>query len=175
VIKDGQNKGGFMAIDVFETTIQKTYEWLQDLMDLLGWRNEKYAYQALRGTLHALRDRLPVEISAKLSAQLPMLIRGIYYEGWKPAITPVKVRNPEDFLDFVYEHFNYTALSAYPDLDVEGIVRAVFQVITHHVSSGEIYRIRQALPLPIAEFWPSLEYSEELEARRRRSKQMTRR
>jgi uncharacterized protein (DUF2267 family) len=33
--------------------------------------------------LHALRDRLPPEIAVHLSAQLPMLVRGIYYEGWK--------------------------------------------------------------------------------------------
>jgi uncharacterized protein (DUF2267 family) len=30
--------------------------------------------------LHALRDRLTVEEASDLAAQLPMLIRGLYYE-----------------------------------------------------------------------------------------------
>lgn len=155
-------------IDVFESTIQKTYEWLRDLMDILDWNDEQLAYLALRGTLHALRDRLTIDAGAKLSSQLPMLLRGIYYEGWKPSQTPVKVRTPEEFLDYVHEHFNCTALSAY--LDIEEIVLAVFQVVADHVSSGQIYRIKQALPYPIAELWPSNEYTEELEMMRRNVK-----
>nr|WP_166157051.1 DUF2267 domain-containing protein [Neochlamydia sp. AcF84]NGY95512.1 hypothetical protein [Neochlamydia sp. AcF84] len=144
-----------MSVDVFETTLQKTHEWLKDLMKLLGWTDEKKAYLALKGTLQALRDRLSVEVSAKLSAQLPMLVRGFYYEGWKPSIMPVKVKTTEEFLDFVAFHFNSLALVQYSD--VEKIVRAVFQVVTQHVSKGEIEHIRQVLPLPIAALWPSSE------------------
>jgi uncharacterized protein (DUF2267 family) len=161
-----------MAVDVFETTLQKTYEWLNDLMKILNWNDHQKAYLAFKGTLQALRDRLQVETAAKLSAQLPMLVRGFYFEGWKPATTPVKVKTPEDFLDFVAMHFNNVALLR--DANTEDIVRAVFQVIATRVSSGEVYHIRQALPLPIAELWPSVEYSEEQEAARRETKQETR-
>lgn len=157
-----------MSVDVFETTLHKTHEWLHELMDILHWRYEQDAYQALRGTLHALRDRLPVDLSAKLSSQLPMLIRGVYYEGWRPAATPVKIRTPEEFIDFVYEHFNHTILSEYPY--PERIVRAVFQVIANHVTAGEIYHIKKALPLSLAELWPAIEDNEQQEKKRRTSK-----
>jgi uncharacterized protein (DUF2267 family) len=50
--------------------------------------------------LHALRDRLTVNEAAQFGAQLPMLVRGIYYEGWDPTRLPVKM-NREEFLQRV--------------------------------------------------------------------------
>ncbi len=67
-----------------EITIHTTNLWLENLMEELGWQERDRAYQALRVVLHALRDRLPQKDLAALGAQLPLLIRGIYYEGWDP-------------------------------------------------------------------------------------------
>ena len=72
------------GLEVFDTTVHKTNHWLNDAMHELHWQDKRKAYQAMRYTLHALRDRLTVEESAQLSAQFPMLIRGFYYEGWDP-------------------------------------------------------------------------------------------
>ena len=47
----------------------------------LGTDDRQDAYRAVRGVLHTLRDRLPVEESAQLAAQLPTLLRGVFYEG----------------------------------------------------------------------------------------------
>ena len=35
--------------------------------------------------------------AASPGAQLPLLIRGVYYEGWRPAETPTKERQPAEF------------------------------------------------------------------------------
>ena len=64
------------GLDVFDTTVQKTHIWLNEIMQELGWEDRYKAYLGLRTTLHALRDRLPIEETAQLAAQLPMLIRG---------------------------------------------------------------------------------------------------
>lgn len=73
---------------IIERSVETTHLWLNELAAELGEDDLHYAYRALRAVLHALRDRLPVEVVAKLAAQLPTLIRGIYYEDWVPGRTP---------------------------------------------------------------------------------------
>ncbi len=88
---------GGTGYDSFDTTVDKTNRLLHDIEREFGWpktrRNRSYA--ALRAVLHALRDRLPVDESAQLAAQLPMLVRGIYYDGWDPSRVPVKMHRAE--------------------------------------------------------------------------------
>lgn len=137
------------ALDVFDTTLEKTNEWLNGIGDELGWDNKHAAYTALRSTLHALRDRLPVNEAAQLGAQLPMLIRGFYYEGWHPADKPLKVRHLDEFLDQV-------AAECRTDLDapMDAVVRAVFRALERHVSEGEITSVIRALPNELRSLWP---------------------
>lgn len=146
-----------LGLEVFENTLNKTYEWLNDIMKELNWDDKQKAYLALRGTLQALRDRLPYELAAKFGAQLPMLVRGFYYEGWKPMATPVKIKNVDEFLIHVSTHFNMTPLNQYED--IEAIVRAVFKVVKNHVSEGEIVHLQDALPASMASLWPSISRS----------------
>jgi predicted ATPase/uncharacterized protein (DUF2267 family) len=88
------------GLEVFDTTLQHTNLWLKELMEHLGI-DRRHAYKVLGATLHAVRDRIGPENAVHLGAQLPMLIRGFYYEGWHLAGTPIKLRHKEDFLDYV--------------------------------------------------------------------------
>jgi uncharacterized protein (DUF2267 family) len=82
-------------LDEIETTVQKTYRWIRELDEELGGVGRQESYQVLRGFLHTLRDRLIVDEASQLAAQLPMLVRGIYYEGWDPSRAPRKLRAHE--------------------------------------------------------------------------------
>jgi len=35
-------------------------------------------------------DRLPITIAANFAAQLPELLRGVFYDGWSPSRVPIK-------------------------------------------------------------------------------------
>jgi uncharacterized protein (DUF2267 family) len=135
--------------ELFSNTLQKTHLWLKDLMEELWWEDQHRAYLALRATLHALRDRLTVEEAVHLGAQLPMLIRGFYYEGWSPAGKPVKERHKEEFFTHVKEYFPREA-----DIDAEKVVRAVFTVLAKRITEGEIEDIKHILPPELRDLWP---------------------
>ena len=137
--------------DIFHGTLQKTQIWLNELMFELDWEGKpEKTYLALRTVLHALRDRLTVEEAVQLGAQLPMLVRGFYYEGWTLKGKPHKERHKEDFLAHVKTAFK-NDVTARP----ESIVRAVFKVLERHTSDGEIEDVKNLLPKALHELWPA--------------------
>jgi uncharacterized protein (DUF2267 family) len=143
-------------IEVFDTTVQKTNEWLRDISRELGDENRRHAYLALRGTLHAIRDFLPIEESAHFSAQLPLLVRGIYFEGWNPSKTPEEDRSLESFLSRTEHALERALWNEDHCIDTEHAVRAVLRILSDRISTGEIDQVRHVLPEQIREFWPEM-------------------
>jgi len=137
------------AIGPIERAVHTTNIWLKELMEELGWEDREQAYHALGAVLHALRDRLTVVEAADLGAQLPMLIRGLYYEGWTPTGKPVKERKREDFLAHIS-----TALRGRAAIFPEAVAWAVFKLLQAHVSAGEIQDVKHVLPAQIRSLWP---------------------
>jgi len=135
------------GLDAFDRTVHRTNAWLKELMHALGRDDRHAAYVALRATLHMLRDRLTVEEVAQLAAQLPMLVRGFYYEGWDPTGKPVRERSYDGFLAGI-------AIELPDDLDPEVTARAVFAVLAARVSAGEIADVLHLLPTSIRALWP---------------------
>jgi uncharacterized protein (DUF2267 family) len=138
----------FTGLSQFDETIHTTNSWLKELMEDLGWEDRHRAYCALRATLHALRDRLPVDAAAHLAAQLPMLIRGFYYEGWRPLAVRAPQRTKREFVRRIERAFE-----ADPNVDPERVVRAVFRLLARHISEGEIKDVRGNLPEGIRSLW----------------------
>ena len=138
----------FTGLEVFDTTLQKTSIWLNNILEQTGWTDRHRAYSALRGVLHALRDRLTVAEAVDLGAQLPVLVRGVYYEGWRPAGKPFKYRHREEFFQQVSKGM--------PDADqsdLEKGIRAVFKILAEQISSGEIQQVKKQLPEVVRELW----------------------
>lgn len=132
----------------FGASLETTKEWLSELMATLQM-DEAKACRAFRAVTHELRDRLTVEEIADLSAQLPLLLRGVFFEGWRPS-GKSKQRSKEDFLENVAEFFPEA-----PHIgQVEKIVREVFMFIDRRVSSGEVRHVVNSLPKDLRSLWP---------------------
>jgi uncharacterized protein (DUF2267 family) len=126
---------------IIQHSVEKTNIWLGEIAEELGGDDRRYAYRALRAVLHALRDRLTVDVAAKLAAQLPILIRGVYYEDWDPSRTPLAIHDVGAFLDHVAAEGNMAG-----DTEASLAVAAVIRVLRAHVSDGEIDSVLAVLP-----------------------------
>ena len=136
------------GFESFDTAVQKADIWLKELSRELGADSKKQAYTALRAVLHTLRDRLSIDEAADLGAQLPMLIRGIYYDEWDPSKMPVKDRHLDDFLNHIRENFRGD-----PQTQPEVITKAVFKLLQHKITEGEIKDIKSMMPKKLLELW----------------------
>jgi uncharacterized protein (DUF2267 family) len=134
---------------VFGSTLQTSELWLKETMEALRTDDAALAYRALRTVLHAIRDHLPPAEVLDLSAQLPMLLRGMFLEGWQPSRPPRKFHRAE-LLQAVHENVQGNGVLARG----EEIVRAVFRVLGQRVSAGEIADMRATLPHEFAAYWP---------------------
>src|SRR5690242_11277502 len=94
-----------VGLEGLNHTVQLTHEWINELDDRIGWNDKARSYRLLKAVFHALRDWLPVNESADFAAQLPQLLRGAYYEQWRPATTPIKQRSKADFIARVEDSF----------------------------------------------------------------------
>src|SRR5262249_12243642 len=142
IFLSGRRSMSMTGLDTFDATVHKSNEWLNELMQVLDWRDKHKAYRALAATVHALRDRLTIAEAAQLGAQLPMLLRGTYYEGWHPSGKPLKERHKEEFLALIARELD----GAY---DPETVARAVFLLLANRVSNGEIADVKHALPAEV--------------------------
>lgn len=143
---------GVRMTPIIERTVQKTNVWLRDAMQELEWISVQRSYLALRAVLHALRDRLMTPEVAQFGAQLPIFIRGIYYEGWNPSKTPVKDRRKESFLLQIVGDFAHTRNR---NVDAEHVARAIFRVLQKHVPGNELEQVKNLLPHEIRNLWPA--------------------
>ena len=136
------------GLDVFDKTLQTTHIWLDEIMSVVG-PSRSIAWHVLGTVLRRLRDRLPPELAVHLGAQLPLLVRGIYYDQWKLSYVPDRTRDYDDFLEEIEE-----GLSDTRPVNVDDAVRAVFGVLSRHVDPGQITKVRHALPEDIRRAWP---------------------
>lgn len=135
-------------VGTFEETVAKTNAWLDELDGVMGFGDRHKAYMTLRAVLHALRDRLPTDEAVDLAAQLPMLVRGFYYEGWHPAHKPPRYRHKQDFLDRTAKEVPWLERG-----ELERAVAAVFGVLSSELGGGEKEHVRKALPAELRELW----------------------
>ncbi len=126
---------------VIERSAEKANIWLKDVADELGTGDRQYAYRVLRAVLHVLRDRLTIDAAAKLAAQLPTLIRGIYYENWDPSRTPMPPYTRDTFLEHVVSEGRFSGETEASDAAI-----AVATVLRKRLTPGEIDAILTVMP-----------------------------
>ena len=131
-------------------TTQMTDQWVHQIDELVSWEDSNRSFRLLRVTLQAIRDLLGVDEAAQLAAQLPLFIRGVYFEGWNPPAASVKQRDKPDFIARVRDAFPGRLL-----VDDEEAAGIIFSVLNTRISAGEINDIRGSLRKGLRDIWPT--------------------
>jgi uncharacterized protein (DUF2267 family) len=130
------------GVDSLDRSIDKTNAWLSDVAASFGTEDRRMAYRVTRSWLHTLRDRLPVPIAAHIAAQLPELLRGVFYEGWNPSKVPIKYTRDEYIARFARDaQLHHT--------EVSRAGRLVTSALQRHISVGAINELLGVLPADI--------------------------
>lgn len=137
------------GLEVIDETVQHTHVWLNDLAERIETADRRRALRLLRAVMAAIRDFLPHEEAAHLSAQLPVLLRGFFWEGWRPSETPSAARSATAFFDAVGGRYDPG-----PNGSLEADTEEVFRLLSVRISAGEIEDVRRCLPEEIRDLWP---------------------
>jgi uncharacterized protein (DUF2267 family) len=149
VVRSEDKSMSATGLEVFDRTVQSTNAWLKEIVETTGL-DRRAAYRVLAAVLYALRDRLTIDEVAQLGAQLPILVRGLYYDQWHhPSGKPERLRHKEEFLATVA-----AGLDDIRPIDPEVAARAVFTVLEHHIALGEIEDVKAMLPTHLRDLWP---------------------
>lgn len=136
------------GLDVFDKTIHTTNVWLDGINQMIG-PDRAVAWKVLSVVLHCLRDQLPLQLAAHLGAQLPLMVRGVYYDQFEPEKLPGELHSEEDFLEAVHR-----GLQGIRPVDSREASNAVFETLSAHISGGQVRKVRGALPKGIRKLWP---------------------
>ena len=134
---------------IVDRSVKDFGAWIGEIRQTAGLADDQHAYDALRGVLHVLRDRLPPHEATDLGAGLPTLVRGVYYEGYAPQHTPEKTRSEAQFLEAVDERIGQA-----PEFDHGAATLAVFACIDGHLDAGQVDHVVLALPKDVQALWP---------------------
>lgn len=123
--------------------------WLTDFKQRLKWHDREKTYLAFMATLHALRDSLPRDEAIYLGAQLPVLLRGLYYEGWHPSARIARAKSRSAFIERIQEGVHRN-----PRIDAEEVASAVFSLLAARLPGAELEDAKAATPSALRMFWP---------------------
>lgn len=133
------------GLEVFDKSIQTTNIWLDEIMEDMG-PDRQVAWHMLGAVLRTMRDRLPADLAAHLGAQLPLVVRGAYYDQYKPAAASDKNRSLDDFLGKIADELRFTR-----PVDTKEALQVVCTTLARHVDDGQIAKVWDALPKEIRE------------------------
>jgi uncharacterized protein (DUF2267 family) len=134
-----------------EAGMEKSIVWLKD-MENSYITNEEQALNVLRIVLHSLRDRLTVDEAALFATQLPVVIRGLYFEDWDPSRVPAD-RNAAAFEREIQERLEEIS----QEVKAGVAIPVVFELLHRHVSPSLVEYMKTALPQDLSDFWPQEE------------------
>jgi uncharacterized protein (DUF2267 family) len=137
-------------LEIIDRNVEKAHIWINGVAEELGTEDRQQAFRVLRAFLHALRDHLSVDVAAQLSAQLPIFVRGVFYEAWNPSAMPNHTRDLDSFLRRIAAEARLAG-----ETEASFAAAAANRALQRHISTGERDAVLHVLPRHVRTFLES--------------------
>ncbi|MGZ5279268.1 MAG: DUF2267 domain-containing protein [Pseudobdellovibrionaceae bacterium] len=128
-----------------DEAVHKLNGWLLELMKAMNWDSRERALSAYRATLHTVRDLLPDNNVVHFGAQLPLILKGIFYDGWTLKTRPIyQVHTASQFYDLVRFELGSANLK-FDNETIRQFTKAIFQTMTKHMGEKEMRKVKALL------------------------------
>jgi uncharacterized protein (DUF2267 family) len=151
----GHEKKGALNFEEFAATGN---HFINDVAyELNTTRNS--AARITKAVLHAVRDRLPPDDAIQFAQGLPMALKAVFIEQYDLSDTPVVIRRPHDFLDYIYYKDEFCAHIDFPnDNSVADALQGVFRVLEDYMEPGQIRQIKKIMGNAISDLIDGIEH-----------------
>jgi uncharacterized protein (DUF2267 family) len=145
------------GLEVFDRTLHTTNVWLDEINAQIG-PDRHLAWHVLGAVLRSIRDEMLVEQSAHFAAQLPLLVRGAYFDQYRPAAQPTSARSQEEFIARIHHDMD----GARP-VNAEHAATAVMRTLNRHITEGQVKKVRDSMPKGVRALWPEPEHAKSVQ------------
>jgi uncharacterized protein (DUF2267 family) len=137
--------------NLFKHQCQEADHFINDLALLLGRPDDPdHALRVLKSVLHALRKKITVFDTLHIISQLPLILKGIYVDGWELDQPLSEAETIDEFLELI-RNFTPNAKNDFAnDEEAKEKIRIVFFALRQYVSEDEFDHVRDELPKEIA-------------------------
>lgn len=137
-----------------EKYLHETNDYINQLAKDLGHPEERQRVMIIwRAVMHTIRDRIQISESLDLISPLPMILKGMYVNGWKYHETP-----PYDYETLEQMKTQVKALQnecGESDFDwskgTDKIISITLDSLERYVTEGQMNHIRAQLPENVEE------------------------
>lgn len=138
----------------FEQFAAEANKFVREVADeLQNGGDATHAYRVTKSVFHTVRDVLSPQESLHLVAQLPLLIKGVYVDGWHMD-TKERIRSMPQFLDCLRRQSERSAGRDFGDDETaKRSVKAVLNVLKRRVAVGQIQDMIDQFPMELAGLW----------------------
>lgn len=139
-------------VHTFDRHLEEANRFIKSLAEELGRPGDfDHAARVTRAVFRTLRQRIVPEESMHLISQLPLILKGMYVDGWDISRPLSNARNMYEFMEEVRANTDRAADYDFGDENAVEKIRAVFTVLRQYVSEGEMNHVKHELPQEIAE------------------------
>lgn len=119
-------------------------------VSLNGSYSKNEAEFVFKLVLHSIRDHFTIDDSIKFLSNLPIFIKSVYLNGYKPSNAPEKYNGSKEFMVSVISHLLQEKSPHFENTNktIENI-RIVFQTLIKYIPENNLNCIKSLYPLNI--------------------------